>query len=519
MVFYQMDIEEFIINPEEDDVKPGVIFGRSFLRLTKAITDFGVGTVTIYLDIDIFLEETKEEGKCNDDWDHLLDFNIDDVPLLGTSSSAGGHLTQEEAAKEAIAIRMSQKFALLEEERPIIETMAYNDKYKKILYEVWKDKVELDGKIVKEDKEAVKRIKGEALKEKDDPGAFIFPIRLEGQTNTSYLKTLKNSRPLPNFEEYAIDTPYMILWSKIKKNTFSANTPYPKTPILRIGQYFVSKKTDMAYWSIRRHRMDDFNMTMEEYIKFEEEKARRRGRVFNWKTTTYGKVRVDDDLYDLRSVEAEFPAIVIDDTVTPQDALQCKSQVSIPVNDEINFRISFDESDDEDYTIIYDINSFSYKMISVNNLKTDSENDNEKAGIPSFLPPKPTNNYIDDLDFFNDFENEFPAIGSLRMDDVLHLLLSSNIDSERIKRLLNIPYARLVSGGKICGAYGSSTPLDVDGKIWDKLEILVTKDGKTTVYPWKLKQLTKEEEKEEKERTKAFKEEEEKLRAERMIEY
>ncbi|GKA29366.1 retrovirus-related pol polyprotein from transposon TNT 1-94 [Tanacetum coccineum] len=73
--------------------------------------------------------------------------------------------------------------------------------------------------------------------------------------------------------------------------------------------------------------MDDPNMTMEEYIKFEEEKARRRGRVFNWQTATYGKVRVDDDLYDLRSVEAEFPAIVIDDTVTPQDAIQCKSQI------------------------------------------------------------------------------------------------------------------------------------------------------------------------------------------------
>ncbi|GJU71103.1 hypothetical protein Tco_1262508 [Tanacetum coccineum] len=68
-----------------------------------------------------------------------------------------------------------------EEERPIIETMAYNDKYKKILDEVWKDKVELDGKIVKEKEEAVKRIKGEALKEKEDPRAFIFPIRLEGQ--------------------------------------------------------------------------------------------------------------------------------------------------------------------------------------------------------------------------------------------------------------------------------------------------------------------------------------------------
>ncbi|GKE20925.1 hypothetical protein Tco_1432437 [Tanacetum coccineum] len=79
--------------------------------------------------------------------------------------------------------------------------------------------------------------------------------------------------------------------------------------------------------------MDDPNMTMEEYIKFEEEKARRRGRVFNWQTSTYGKVRVDDGLYDLGSVEAEFPAIVIDDTVTPQDVLPCKSQSKKDKND------------------------------------------------------------------------------------------------------------------------------------------------------------------------------------------
>nr|GEY30330.1 hypothetical protein [Tanacetum cinerariifolium] len=116
------------------------------------------------------------------DEDHFLDFNIDDIPLLGeegllpfvckigkssrnkkramenlnffnqdigTSSSSGGHLTQEEAAKEAIELRMSQKFALLEEERPIIETMAYHDKKKKILDEIWKDEVKLDGKIIK----------------------------------------------------------------------------------------------------------------------------------------------------------------------------------------------------------------------------------------------------------------------------------------------------------------------------------------------------------------------------------
>ncbi|GJT99360.1 hypothetical protein Tco_1109699 [Tanacetum coccineum] len=77
---------------------------------------------------------------------------------IGPSSSTRRHLTQEEVAKEELAIMISQRYALLEEERS-------------------KDKVELDGNTMKEDEEAVKRIKGEALKEKDDPGAFIFPIR------------------------------------------------------------------------------------------------------------------------------------------------------------------------------------------------------------------------------------------------------------------------------------------------------------------------------------------------------
>ncbi|GJY92060.1 hypothetical protein Tco_0507842 [Tanacetum coccineum] len=127
-------------------------------------------------------------------------------------------------------------------------------------------------------------------------------------------------------------------------------------------------------------------------------------------TATYGMVKIDDDLHDLRSMEAEFPATVIDDAFAPQDAVLCKSRVSTPVNDDIKFRISFDESDDEDYVIIYDKNSFSYKMIYVNNLKTDLENDNEKADIPSFQPPKPMTSYVDDVDLFKDFENEFPAI-------------------------------------------------------------------------------------------------------------
>ncbi|GKF82553.1 hypothetical protein Tco_0244209 [Tanacetum coccineum] len=57
-----------------------------------------------------------------------------------------------------------------------------------------------------------------------------------------------------------------------------------------------------------RHREDDPNITMEEYIRLEEEKAHRRGKVFNWETDKYGKTWYDEDVHDLRSVETEFPA-------------------------------------------------------------------------------------------------------------------------------------------------------------------------------------------------------------------
>ncbi|GJV53743.1 hypothetical protein Tco_1449484 [Tanacetum coccineum] len=189
------------------------------------------------------------------------------------------------------------------------------------------------------------------------------------------------------------------------------NTPYPErlnTPYSRYGYNNIledikrgpySKKPPIRRWTIKT--------LLEEYIRLEEEKARKRGKVFNWQTVTYGKIRVDDD--HLSSVETVFPAIVINDDFAHQDAPRYKSQVSTLINNEIDFRISFDESDDEDYTIICDKNSFSYKMISINNLKTDSENDYEKV-MPSIPSPEPAISNFDDLDFFNDFENEFPAI-------------------------------------------------------------------------------------------------------------
>nr|GEU31414.1 hypothetical protein [Tanacetum cinerariifolium] len=115
------------------------------------------------------------------------------------------------------------------------------------------------------------------------------------------------------------------------------------------------------------------------------------------------------DVHDLRSVENEFPAIVFNDSLTLNETLSCEHTVS-SFNDEIDFRILFDESDDEDYTVVFDKNLFSYKIISINDLKTDLEIYNEKVNKPLFSSLEPTVSCIDDLDFFKDFENEFPAI-------------------------------------------------------------------------------------------------------------
>nr|GEV69237.1 hypothetical protein [Tanacetum cinerariifolium] len=211
---------KFIINPEEDDVEPWVVFGRSFLCLTKEITDFGTGAIAIYPELDPFLDSFGEEEKIGDDWDLLLDaLEFRDIPYIkgvdvsqfackivkssrnkrkqlekyqliysdmGPSLSTRKPLTQEEAEKEALAISICERYPLLEEERHVIKTMAYSDKYKKIPYEICLDMMKLDG-INKEEEESIIKVKGEALIEKEDPRAFVNPIRREGKINLNAL--------------------------------------------------------------------------------------------------------------------------------------------------------------------------------------------------------------------------------------------------------------------------------------------------------------------------------------------
>ncbi|GJZ79541.1 hypothetical protein Tco_0644378 [Tanacetum coccineum] len=99
-------------------------------------------------------------------------------------------------------------------------------------------------------------------------------------------------------------------------------------------------------------------------------KLENMGKCLTGKLAKYGKIWNDDDIHDLRFVETEFLAIAFNDEVSSK-ALSCGPMVS-SLNNEIDFRISFDDSDDEDYT--------------------------------------PAISCLDDLDFFKEFENEFPAI-------------------------------------------------------------------------------------------------------------
>ncbi|GJU48095.1 hypothetical protein Tco_1217650 [Tanacetum coccineum] len=146
----------FIINPEEDDIKPGVILGRSFMRLTKGIAEFRNETITIYPELDPFLDSVGEEEKIGDDWDLLLDdLDFGDIPDIegvkvppfickmgkssrnkrkqlekfqliysdmGPSLSTGKPLTQEEAKRVGLAVDICKRYSLLEEERPVIKT-------------------------------------------------------------------------------------------------------------------------------------------------------------------------------------------------------------------------------------------------------------------------------------------------------------------------------------------------------------------------------------------------------------
>ncbi|GKB96175.1 hypothetical protein Tco_0982312 [Tanacetum coccineum] len=221
------------------------------------------------------------------------------------------------------------------------------------------------------------------------------------------------------------DTAYLCLHFTGNHERLKSNMSYPKDSIRRLTAllssdyllaYVIVTKVDLSYHqnpckylrlktplSIRirfsivintlltneattdQVEMDDPNITMQEYIELECEKDRRRSQTFNWETAIYGKVGYYEDIDYFKDFETDFPAIVYKDALAPDHEILSEPAVSPHRDDRIDFefKISFDESDDEDYIVSYDKKLFSYKITFVNDLKPDSDNDQVEINISS----------------------------------------------------------------------------------------------------------------------------------------
>nr|GEU70338.1 hypothetical protein [Tanacetum cinerariifolium] len=141
------------------------------------------------------------------------------------------------------------------------------------------------------------------------------------ETVTYAYSTLSSIRRI-QFTEYGVLS-YLIVF--FQENLLQVKMEYPNITMeeyIRLEEERARRRAccnifrvEYSIWHIQflgyEVKMEYPNITMEEYIRLEEERARRRGKVYNWETVTY---------------------------------------VS-PLNDnKFDFRISFDESDDKDYT-------------------------------------------------------------------------------------------------------------------------------------------------------------------------
>ncbi|GJX65141.1 hypothetical protein Tco_0299484 [Tanacetum coccineum] len=167
--------------------------------------------------------------------------------------------------------------------------------------------------------------------------------------------------------------------------------------------------------------MDDPNITMEEYIRLEEETAQKHGKVFNWETAKYGKIWYNKDVHDLRSVETKFPTIVFNDNLTSNETLSCEPTSTRYFNDlnffkdfenefsaivyndtltsksdfsteptlcpqhidEFNLKdeTSFFECDKKEQNVLYFNDLFPINVIYHNDSKSDKDNDDDKINI------------------------------------------------------------------------------------------------------------------------------------------
>nr|GEV71276.1 reverse transcriptase domain-containing protein [Tanacetum cinerariifolium] len=177
------------------------ILRRSFLKTSRGIVDLGKGFMTIYPDPDPFHDNSDSLDDPIDEWDDLLeniDFGdireIDELPPFVCNM---GKKTAQDKLKRDIYERV----LMIQESRLIIEMLKNSDQHKKLLDSILLDKLKLDEEIKEREEEAAKEVirNYKTLREKNDLGAFVIPICVDGKCDTHALAdTGSNINVLPN---------------------------------------------------------------------------------------------------------------------------------------------------------------------------------------------------------------------------------------------------------------------------------------------------------------------------------
>nr|GEW54197.1 hypothetical protein [Tanacetum cinerariifolium] len=151
---------KFIINPEEDDIKPGVVLGRPFLSLTKN------EIITIYPDLEFSNDDdSNKANELKDDWDVILEgIDFGDIPKIDRLELPPYVFNMGKSSKNKKKPSNNYKIKYDDEGPPL------PGRYKKVLDTILLDKLKLDGELELEEVEANEEMIREykTIKEKED---------------------------------------------------------------------------------------------------------------------------------------------------------------------------------------------------------------------------------------------------------------------------------------------------------------------------------------------------------------
>nr|GEU83479.1 hypothetical protein [Tanacetum cinerariifolium] len=161
-------------------------------------------------------------------------------------------------------------------------------------------------------------------------------------------------------------------WSKAycpanRYNYMSSNNVESVNSLSRIVRKPLVTRLIEYFRDLIQRWMDDPNITMEEYIRLEEENGQKCRKVFNWETANY--------------------AIVYNDALTSKSDSSTEL-IEIPHRiDEFDLKTktSWSECDEKEQNILYFNDLFPFNIIHPDDLKSEKDNDDDKIDIKQSL--------------------------------------------------------------------------------------------------------------------------------------